>query len=113
LHQRSISVETVSTFRDAGYRLQADQLILLDRAGVQARDALALRRAGYSFTLDDLMELARWRVPVRFTLSLMDERYEPLAADQIVNLHLRRITPQMVQALRRPRQTPAVEAASR
>lgn len=110
LHTASISPTTVETFQRARYTPNADQLIEFKTAGVKADDALYLRDAGYDFSHADLINLAKWQVPVGFTLGLMSKEFEPLSADQIVDMRLRRVTPEMVRALRQPRQATGVAA---
>lgn len=112
LHDNDISPESVETFQRAKYDFNAEQLIMLDDAGVVAQDTLYLREAGYDFTIEDLVKLARWKVPTQFTLSLVSDDFELMSADQIVELRLRRVTPDMVSLIRQnraPGQTGATE----
>lgn len=103
LHAKGITPESVETFQKAEYDLTAQQLITLHDAGVSAQDALYMREAGYDFSLEDLLKLARWKVPTSYTLSLMSDDFSPMSADQIVDLRLRRVTPEMVRLLRQQR----------
>src|SRR5690606_13852112 len=112
LHRAAISPQAVEVFQQAGYAPDARTLIALKQAGVQPADALALREAGYDFSLRDLMLLAKWRVPASFALALASEAYQHLSADQIVNLRLRRITPEMVRLLRQRRDDAATAEAA-
>jgi hypothetical protein len=103
LHAHGISPQSVETFQRARYDFDADQLIVLADAGVSSRDTLYLREAGYDFSMDDLVKLAKWRVPASFSLALVSDEFEHLTADQIVDMRLRRVTPEMVRLLRQGR----------
>lgn len=100
VHAAGVTPASVDTFEEAGYVLGASELLTLTEAGVQADDALALRRAGYGFSLDDLLKLRRWQVPTDYALSLVAEGFAPLTADQVVDLRLRKVSPELVEALR-------------
>ena len=102
LHDAGIEPDRVAEYQQAGFNASISELISLKTGGVSGTDAVAYKNAGYPFTQEDLLLLARWNVPRNFVLSLMQPPYRPLAAHQIVDLHLRRVTPEMVQALRQP-----------
>lgn len=103
LHQAGVAPETVATYQQAKYEPTVTELLLLKQRGVNADDALAFRKTGYNFTLEELMRLARWRVPRDFVVALMSDEFEPLSTDAIVDLHLRRVTPDMIRSLRKAR----------
>jgi hypothetical protein len=100
LHQRRISPRGVAMFQQAGYMLTRDELVQVSARGVTADEAFALKNIGYDFSIDDLMKLRQWEVPTDYVIALWSDDFRPLAADQIVELRLRRITPEMVQAMR-------------
>lgn len=107
LHAANITPTQVDTLQRAGYELPIDTLIALHRAGVEAENVRQLRAARYDFTPDDLLRLAKWQVPTAYMLALTEGGYEPLTADEVIDLHLRRITPAMVHSLRQPQRGPS------
>ena len=106
LHNANITPASVATLQQAGYDLPIDTLIALHQAGVEADDVRQLHTARYDFTPADLISLRKWQVPTAYMLALTEGGFEPLTADEIIDLHLRRITPAMVHSLRQPRRGP-------
>ena len=51
--------------------------------------------------MSDLLDLARWRVPRDYTLAMVGDGYQPLSAEAVIDLHLRKVTPAMVKGLRK------------
>ncbi|MEX1016487.1 MAG: hypothetical protein WDZ31_07065, partial [Phycisphaeraceae bacterium] len=100
LAQVGVDPEALAAFQKAGYQPSVGQIIRMHEHHVSADDVLLLREVGYDFSLNELVTLA-WRdVPTGFTISLLQDGFEPLSAEQIVNLHQRDVTPAMVRLLR-------------
>lgn len=102
LHDAGIEPERVAAYQQAGFKPSINELITLKGGGVSGSDAVAFKQAGYAFSQEDLLLLARWNVPREFVLSLKQPPYRALDAQRIVDLHLRRVTPEMVEVLRQP-----------
>lgn len=105
LKSEGITSREIATFKRAKYDLTLDQHVVLHRSGVKAQDALTLREAGYDFTYEELLKLRKWEVPANYAVDLVDSGFAHLTSDQIVELRLRRITPEMVATLRQQRST--------
>ena len=103
LDRKGITPQQVATLQQAGYDVPIETVIVLHERGVKAEDALALRETGYDLSVDDLLKLQQWDVPTDFAIALWSDGFRPLTAEQMVELRLRRITPQMVQLVRQQR----------
>jgi hypothetical protein len=115
LHEAGVTPDDVQTLQDAGYWLNDDQLVMLERAAVASPDVQSLRRAGYDLTLAELVTLLGdrphgWDVPADYAVALQADGYQTLPVQQIVDLWLRRVRPDMVQALREGRPMPGPPA---
>jgi hypothetical protein len=102
VHAAEVTPRIVDTYEEAGYALRAAELLILQEAGVMADDALAFKEAGYDFSLADLLKLRRWQVPGDYVLALVSDEFTPLTADQVVDLRLRKVSPELVRSLRQP-----------
>ncbi len=102
LHTAEVTPTIIDTFKEAGYRLGAAELLVMQQAGVKADDALAFKKAGYDFSIADLLKLRRWQVPSDYVLALVSDEFTPLTADQVVDLRLRKVSPELVRSLRTP-----------
>jgi len=102
IHGAGVTARDVRVYQQAEYRPDAKTLLILHAAGVRPDDALALREAGYDFAVADLIRLADWDVPASFAEAVMSPRHRRLSSGEIVDLWLRRITPEQVELLRAP-----------
>jgi hypothetical protein len=109
LFTHEVTPDTIAMFQASGYILTTDQLLEMKEQGVSVEGVTRMREAGYDFSREELLTLAQWDVPASFAVSLMSQAFEPLTADQIVDLHLRRVSPELVRVLRRPRYSTAQE----
>jgi len=111
LHAAAVTPTIIDTFEEAGYALSAANLLVLQEAGVKAADALAFKKAGYDFSLTDLLKLRRWQVPSDYVLALVCDEFTPLTADQVVDLRLRKVSPELVRSLRQPQRDATAQSA--